>query len=373
MKFSCEKAVLLPALTNVSRAVPARSGIAALEGVLIEAGETIRLTGFNLEVGVRQEVEADIEAPGAVIVSARLLGDIVRRLPDDVISFSLNDKLVMHISCGQAVYDIASCLEGDAYPQMPEVVGERAAVLPQKALREMIRGTLFAVSDNDAKVVHTGSRFIWEDGGLTLVSVDGYRLALRRQPVEGAPPPEDFVVPGQALRELERLLSDEEDKTVSLILGGRHILFELGGATLITRLLDGDFLNYKTAVPQEQPITARLSARALADSIERVSLLVSEKIKNPVRVKVDGNGLLLSCVTALGSAQDFCPAQVDGALPEHGLEIGFNHRYLLDALRALPDEECVLLLQNPLSPCVIAPTEGNGFVYMILPVRLRAE
>ena len=373
MKFSCERALLLSAIVNVSRAVPTRSSIAALEGILIEAGDKLRLTGFNLEIGITEELDAGITVPGTVVVGMRLLSDIVRRLPDDMVVFSLNDKMIMHIECGNTVFDISSCLEGSIYPQMPTVQEEKTAELPQKMLREMIRGTLFAVSDSDAKQIHTGSKFIWEENKLTLVSIDGYRLALRRETYEGQPPGEDFVVPGSALREVERLLTGEDEDTVRLVLGGRHILFEMGTVTLTTRLLEGEFLNYKTTIPTDQPVSILMESQALTDGIGRVSLLINEKVKSPVRLKIEKESITISCVTALGAAQDVCPAQVEGLPEEQALEIGFNNRYLLDVLHVLPDEQCLAKLANPLSPCVIVPQEGDAYLYMILPVRLRAD
>ena len=373
MRFSCEKHLLLSAILNVSRAVPTRSSISALEGILFVVDRSIKLSGYNLEVGIREEIEADIEETGSVVVSARLLSEIVRRLPDERVMISLSKKMVLHIECGRAVFDIAACLDGQSFPQMPAVPEEESAVLSQKMLREMIQGTLFAVSENDTKKVHMGSKFIWRDNTLTLVSIDGFRMAVRRQVYEGKEPNEDFIVPGAALREVERLLTGVEEN-VRIVLGKRHILFQMGTVTLTTRLLEGEFINYTASIPSYQPISVSLDVKELKACIERVSLLINEKVKNPVRLKLEENCIHLSCTTALGAAQDDCPAQIEG-VPEgqHELEIGFNHRYLLDALNALPDEDCIIKLSNPLSPCVMVPKEGESYLYMILPVRLRVE
>ena len=375
MNFSCEKALLQNALLNVSRAAPTRSNLAALEGILIEADERLKLTGYNLEVGISERLDADITAAGSAVVQARLLTDIVRRLPDDMVSVSLNDKMVLHITCGGAEFDIASCLEGGAFPRLPAVEKEKSASLPQKMLREMIHGTIFAVAGDENKTVHRGSKFIWEDGCLIVLALDGYRLALRREAYEGEAPGEDFVVPGNALREVERLLGDGDDD-VNMVLGGRHILFEMGGVTLTTRLLEGEFMNYRTTIPGDQPVSVELNADELVAGLERVSLLISEKVKTPVRLTLEEQSIGLSCATALGAARDRFPALVSGleeTEQDSAFEIGFNHRYLLDALRALPDHECVIRMTNPLSPCVIMPKEGDAFVYMVLPVRLRVE
>ncbi|MDR1157260.1 MAG: DNA polymerase III subunit beta [Oscillospiraceae bacterium] len=372
MKFSCEKALLLAAISNVSRIVPSRSSIAALEGILLEVGDQLRLTGYNLEVGIRAELNVNVERTGSVVIGARLLSEIVRKLPDDVVTFDLRDKLVMNIRCGQSVFDIASCLDGASYPELPTVSEEQAAALPQALLRGMIHETIFAVSENENKIIHTGSQFNWGDGKLIVVSVDGYRLALRRETTEGGFLG-SFVVPGAALREVERLLSDKESETVKLVLGGRHISFLLGDTVLVTRLLEGEFLNYRTAMPESLPIDVRLNIRAFTAGIERVSLLINEKIKNPVRLLVRPDGVDLSCRTSLGFAADACEAEVTGALPSAGFEVGFNHRYLLDALHVLPGENFRLKLLSPLAPCVLMPDEGDAYFYMVLPVRLRAD
>ncbi|MDR0382123.1 MAG: DNA polymerase III subunit beta [Oscillospiraceae bacterium] len=373
MKFSCEKALLLAAISHVSRIIPSRSSIAALEGILIETNDRLRLTGFNLEVGIRTELDVDVERTGSVVVGARLLGEIVRKLPDETVTFEMRDKLVMNIRCGQSVFDIASCLDGVSYPELPEVSEEQATMLPQALLRGMIHETIFAVSDNENKIIHTGSQFNWGEGKLVIVSVDGYRLALRRESTEGAGFSGSFVVPGVALREIERLLSDKEDETVKLVLGGRHISFFMGDTVLVTRLLEGDFLNYRTAMPASLPVDVRLNIRDFTAGIERVSLLINEKIKNPVRLLVRPGGVDLSCRTSLGFAADACEAEVTGELPEAGIEIGFNHRYLLDALHVLPGESFRLKLLSPLAPCVLMPDEGDAYFYMVLPVRLRAD
>ncbi|MCL2747066.1 MAG: DNA polymerase III subunit beta [Oscillospiraceae bacterium] len=373
MKFSCDKAPLLSSILTVSRAVSSRSSIAALEGILIVADTKLILYGYNMEIGIREELEADIEVPGSVVIVSRLLTDIIRRLPDDKVVFSLSDKMVMHIECGRSIYDISACYDGQAFPNMPSVPEEECALMTKRMLKEMIQGTVFAVSENDAKKIHMGSKFVWENGCLSVVSIDGFRLAMRRQAYTGTAPQEDFVVPGAALREVEKLLSDGEEN-IRIVLGSRHIMFQIDTITLTTRLLEGEFINYMATIPKEQPVSVTLNTQEFASCIERVSLLINEKIKNPLRLYLEENRIVVSCTTALGAAQDDCPATVVG-LPEDNpeMEIGFNHRYLLEALNSLKEQQCVIRFTNPLSPCIIVPQEGDAFMHMILPVRLRSE
>ena len=252
---------------------------------------------------------------------------------------------------------------------MPDVDKSREIVIPQPMLKSMIAQTIFAVSDNEAKPIHTGCLFETEGNQLHVVAVDGYRLSVRRETLETVPETDmKFVVPGTALREIERILVDDKEKTVSVYPDEKHILFEIGSTVLITRLIDGEFLNYRSAIPHNFSHAVPVNAREMITCIERVSLIVSEKLKNPVRMTFDGPVVKMSCITAVGKSYDEC------ALGEsvEGLEIGFNNRYLLDALRACTDENIVMSLNGALNPLVLSPVEGDKFTYLVLPVRLKA-
>jgi len=235
----------------------------------------------------------------------------------------------------------------------------------------MIGQTLFAVSDNESRPVHTGSLFEVEGGQLTVVSVDGYRLALRREKI-GEKKGLDafsFVVPGSALSEAEKICSAGE-KPITVIQGARHVMFDTGDTILVSRRLEGEFLAYRNAIPKNSTIKVEGDKRALAASIERVSLIISDKLKSPLRC-VFGDGMLsITTKTGLGDAADQCPITGDGK----GLEIGFNNKYLMDALKAAPADRVRLEMSSGVAPCVILPAEGEeNFVYMVLPVRLKAE
>ena len=247
---------------------------------------------------------------------------------------------------------------------------QNALVIGQPVLRSMIAQTLFAVSDNESRPIHTGSLFEVDDAGLTVVSVDGYRLALRREAVEekkGAGS-FSFVVPGSALSEVEKICSGEESVTV--IQGARHIMFRTGDTVLVCRRLEGDFLAYRSAIPRNNSIQVEVEARALLSSIDRVSLIISEKLKSPLRC-VFGDGVVsITTKTAIGDAADQCATAGDGG----GLEIGFNNKYLMDALKAAPADKLRMEFTSGVAPCVILPAEGDeNFVYMVLPVRLKAN
>mgnify|MGYP000078070688 CR=1 FL=1 len=367
MKFTCEKALLQSAISISSRAVSPKSSITALEGILVNATDELRLTGYNLSTGIRTIVPADVTEPGTLVLSAHLFGDIIRRLADDVVSVSTENNMV-NIKCGLSEFNIVGS-DPEEFPELPEVDQQNALTLPQPVLRSMISQALFAVSTNESRPVHTGSLFDVEGDSLTVVSVDGYRLALRREAVAEKKGADafSFVVPGSALSEVEKICSGEEDVTV--IQGARHIMFQTGDIVLVCRRLEGEFLPYKSAIPRNNPIHVECSARALLSSIERVSLIISEKLKSPLRC-VFGSGMVsITTKTAIGDAADQCPIDGDG----QELEIGFNNKYLMDALKAAPAEKLRLEFTSGVAPCVILPAEGEEkFVYMVLPVRLKA-
>ena len=368
MKFSCEKALLQAAISTTSRAVSPKSSIPALEGILLEAGSDLRLTGYNLETGIRTIVPADIREEGTLVLGARLFGEIVRKLPDDIVTFQ-SENYMVNIKCGMSEFNILGT-DPEEFPELPTVEDQNSLILPQSRLKAMISQTLFAVSDNESRPIHTGSLFEVDSEGLTIVSVDGYRLALRHESIDKKEGAEtfSFVVPGAALSEVEKICSDV-DEPASVTQGARHVMFKVGDTMLVSRRLEGEFLAYRQAIPRNNTIHVEGDTRALLSSIDRVSLIISDKLKSPLRCVFDSNLLKISTKTAIGDAYDECPLSGDGG----GLEIGFNNKYLMDALKAAPADKVRLELTTGVSPCVILPTEGEeNFLYMVLPVRLKA-
>lgn len=368
MKFSCEKALLQSALSTAARAVSPKSAIPALEGILIEAGDDLRLTGYNLETGIRTIVPAEIGKKGSLVLSARLFCDLVRKLPDDIVVFT-SENYMVNIKCGMAEFNLMGT-DPEEFPELPMVEYQNTVVLKQADLKAMISETLFAVSDNESRPIHTGSLFEVDENGLTIVSVDGYRLALRHEPIEKKEGDAafSFVVPGSALNEVEKICGDSEE-SVSVTQGARHIMFKAGDTMLVSRRLEGEFLAYRNAIPQNNAVKVEGNTRALLASIDRVSLIISDKLKSPLRCLFGDHELHISTKTAIGDAQDVCPIDGDGG----GLEIGFNNKYLMDALKAVPADTVRLELTTGVAPCVILPTDDSGkFIYMVLPVRLKA-
>lgn len=370
MKFSCEKALLQGAITVALRAAAAKSPIPALEGLLLETmNNNIQISGYDLKTGIRAKVPAEVTENGSVVLNARLFAEIIRRLPDDTVCLTADESLNARITCGMSQFNILGT-NADDYPELPQVDYQNSITLPQRTLKSMIAETIFAVSDNEVRPVHTGSLFDIENKILTVVSVDGYRLALRRETLENTELENgSFIVPGAALNEAEKICEDTEDPVV-ITLGSKHIMFSIGDTIVISRRLEGEFLNYKQAIPKDSKYLIRADRRSLISSVERVSLLINDRLKSPIRCIFEDGKVNFLTTTALGRASDFCETEGDG----EGLEIGFNNKYLLDALKAAAADRLSLQLNNGVSPCIIVPEDGSdSFAYMILPVRLRAN
>ena len=366
MKFSCEKYVLQQAALSAARAVASKSPVPSLEGLLVEAGESVCITGYDLKRAIYTTMPADVAEQGSVVINARLFCEMLRRMPDGVLTFTVENNAVS-VRCGKAHFDVVG-ISAEDYPDLPAVDGARGVELPQNLLKTMINETSFAISNNDARPVYTGSLFELEQNELRIVSVDGYRLALRREAVEGYGEDCSFIVPGTALSDLERFCADS-DETVKLAVGDKYISFTVGDTVILSRLLEGEFLNYRKAIPESFRVTVKVERDELLRVVERVSLIVDDKVRTPLRLTFSQDAVDFLCTTPMGKAEDVCPCEGDG----QGLEIGFNDRYLSDALKNAPADEVVLCLNTGSSPCILRAADGSDrFTYMILPVRLRA-
>lgn len=371
MKFSCEKYLLQQAVAIASRCSAAKSPIPALEGLLIEAGQDVRVTGYDLKKGIYTSFPADVADPGSIVLNTRLFGEIVRSLPDGVVTVEITDGLAVQIRCEESDFSIMGT-DAAEYPELPSVDRQNAVSIPQNVLSKMIRQTIFAVSDNESRPVYTGSLFEIEDDTLSIVAVDGYRLALRREKIEAGDVENcSFIVPGAALSDVEKLCADTDDK-VEITVGSKHISFVIGDTVLISRRLEGEFLNYKKSIPTEFGTIVKVSRDDFMSRVSRVSIVIDEKTKNPLRIIVGPNLMNISCRTGIGSAMELCATETrEDVAP---FTIGFNNRYLLDALKAAPADVIRIGFNTASSPCVILPgEESDSFSYMILPVRLRAE
>ena len=367
MKFTVNKSDITEAVSNIQRAVSTKTSIPALEGILLSATETgLELCAYDLELGITTVIPAVVMEPGKAVLSAKLFSDIVRRTPAETVTVSVDEKNMATLESGYSRFSIIG-IPAEEFPELPKLSDSTQISLPGALLKSMIRQTLFAIAESDAKPIHQGSLFSLENGILDVVSVDGYRLAVRREPVDFS---EDlsFVVPGKTLSELLKLIKDSEEP-VEISAGRRHILFKIDNYTVISSLLEGEFLNYKAAIPPESQTEVVLKTREAIDSVERVSLLITDRLKSPIRCLFDNNEVKLNCTTSMGRASD----QLDVEMTGQSVEIGFNNRYLLEALRNTECDEVKVQLGGPLSPMKVVPKEGDSFLFLVLPVRRKSE
>lgn len=367
MKFTVNKSDITEAVSNIQRAVSTKTSIPALEGILLSATETgLELCAYDLELGITTVIPAFVMEPGKAVLSAKLFSDIVRRTPAETVTVSVDEKNMATLESGYSRFSIIG-IPAEEFPELPKLSDSTQISLPGALLKSMIRQTLFAIAESDAKPIHQGSLFSLENGILDVVSVDGYRLAVRREPVDFS---EDlsFVVPGKTLSELLKLIKDSEEP-VEISAGRRHILFKIDNYTVISSLLEGEFLNYVAAIPPESQTEVVLKTREAIDSVERVSLLITDRLKSPIRCLFDNNEVKLNCTTSMGRASD----QLDVEMTGQSVEIGFNNRYLLEALRNTECDEVKVQLGGPLSPMKVVPKEGDSFLFLVLPVRLKSE
>ena len=367
MRFTCEKSMLVTGLNITGRTVAAKSALSSIEGILCQAGNGIVLTGYNMETAISFQIDAEVTDIGQCVLPARLFGDIIRRLPEGLVTVVVDENYKVSIRSGYASFTI-SAENADDYPELPDVGDGKSIQIPQKAMKELINGTIFAVSENQGRPIHTGVKFEVDGELVSAIAVDGFRLARRTYHCENDTGRKlSFVVPAQSLKEVEKILQDD-DADVAFTLGTKHILFQIGSATIVCRLLDGDFLDWRKVVPFNCPIKLVIHVSDFASSIERVGLVVSEKYKSPVRCLFSNQELQLKTNTTIGVAEDKCSLAGDGK----DLEIGFNVRYIADALRVIPTEEVCLELINGLSPIVMTPVDDkHDFAYMVLPVRIK--
>lgn len=366
MNIICNKVELIEAVGNVQRAVSNKASLPALEGILIRAqGSSLYLAGFDMEVGITTTIDANVKEPGEIVLSARMFGDIVKKMPGDQLSIQSDAKYNTIIRSDVTEFAIMGMSAAD-YPDIPSVEDGIALNLSQPVIKSMIRQTIFAVAaPNDPRPLYTGTLFELKNNELRLVSVDGYRLAMRTEPMQ-SDEQLSFVVPGKTLQEILKLLKDEE-KPCSLIVGRRHIIFEIDGYAVISRLLDGEFMAYEKIISSDVSSVVTVNTRSFIDAVDRVSLVVNDRLKSPLVCVFKDNSIAVSCTTPLGSANDCISADIQG----DDEEMGFNSRFLLDALKNSETDEVKINLGGALKPMNILPKEGNSFLFLVLPVKLK--
>ena len=368
MKFECDKSLLSAAIDGVSRAITNRAAIPVLEGIYMKAeGFNLTLTGYDMEMGITTTIECNVLVPGETVLDAKLLGSMVSRMPAGNVRIELNDEGQAKISGGVAEFEIPA-LNASDYPSLPVTGADNTMTMKCGVIREMIEKTIYAVSQDDKKPAHTGELFVIEPGSLTVVALDGYRLAIIQRDVECT---RDIriIIPSKTLQELLKIMGGA-DEDVKIDANRRYVVFTTNGYTIMSRLIEGDFLNYESVIPKDKKTRITVDCKTFIDTIERASLIITERLKNPLRISFTENKITVRCQTPLGKVVDeFAPVEMTG----DPVEIGFNNRYLLDALRYSKCEKMVLEINGPLSPVKILPENGKDFIYLVLPVRFKNE
>ena len=369
MKFICNTKELSSACNNVIRAVSTKVTIPTIEGILIECGSnTLSLTGYDFEFGINTIMSVDVVEPGAIVINAKVLCDIIRKLNNDEVTIETNGSSVSIIS-GAAQYNISG-IDAEDYPELPSVNNGDKIELDQKLMYSMISQTVFAVADNESsKPVYTGLKFEIADDTITMIGVDGYRLAIRKEKISYNGETLDFVVPKKTIKEITKLFNLEEDKSVNMLISKRHIVFEIENYSIISRLLDGEFIDYTAAIPNVQKTTVLINTDDAIDCIERTLPVIENNQKNPIRCLFDGDQMRVSTVSSLGRVVDYTHANTSG----DRVEIGFNSKFMLDALHASDTDEVKIELCGPVSPAVIKPINADNFIFLVLPMRLKNE
>lgn len=370
MKFNCNKGLLTEAVLNVSRMIPSKSSIPALEGVKITANNngTLTLCGYDMEAGITTNIEADIITSGEIVLSARLFSEMIRKMAGETVSVEVGDKYLTEIKSGITEFTILG-IPSNEFPELPTVESDTLITLKEGKIKSMIDQTHFAIAVTDTKPVHMGSLFEIGNNILSVVSVDGYRLALTKEKIESDVEAR-FVVPGKVLSEISKMIKDDSEEDALISVSGRHIVFQIGKYSIISRLLEGEFLDYQASIPPDSTTVVSVSVREFIDSVERASLLISDRLRSPLRVTFNENNMVqINCSTSLGKFYD----EISCGTMGDTVEMGFNNKYLLDALRSADTDEVRVELTGPLSPIKILPPEGDNFLFLVLPVRLKNE
>lgn len=370
MKIICEKENIIKALNSVTKAVASKPTMPILEGILIQTNNTeVKLTTYDLEMGIEYIIKSEVKEEGAIVVNATMFSEIIRKLPNTEITIYVNENNLLVIECEGSLYKLATMNPSD-FPELPQINIENSIQIEQNTLREMIRRTIFAVSTEENRPIFTGCLFEIVNNKLNVVAVDGFRLAWKSKYLQTKVNDFNAVIPGRTLNEINKILVDSFE-TITIGVAKNQALFELENCKIVTRLLDGEFLNYSSVIPETWETRIRVNRQNLLNCFERVSLISSSSMekekKYPVKVSIDIGKIIISCTNQTGDAKEEMMVSTEGK----NLEVGFNPKYFLDACRCIDDEEIFVDFGSNISPCIIRPIEESDYVYMILPIRLK--
>ena len=363
MKLVCSRSDLLNGVQTVSKAVPNKTTMSILQCILINASDKIKLTANDMELGIETIVEGNIIEPGIVALDAKIFLEIVRKFPDGDIKIETNDSYETVITSGDANIKIVG-KSGEDFSYLPNIEKLDSIILSQFTLREMIRQTIFSIADNDTNKLMTGELFEVNEDKLRVASLDGHRISIRKVYLKNSYPRKKVVVPGKTLNEISKILNGDMDKDVVIFFTNKHIVFEFDNTTVVSRLIEGDYFNIDQMLSSDYETKVTINKKKLLDSIDRATLLVKEGDKKPIIINITDDNMELKLNSTIGSMRELIDISKNGK----DLMIGFNPKFLIDALRVIDGDEIDIYLVNPKAPCFIKDSE-DSYVYMILTIR----
>ncbi|WP_029451764.1 DNA polymerase III subunit beta [Clostridium algidicarnis] len=364
MKFICEKNNLQEAISIVQKAVTGRSPMPILEGIFLDASDDeLKFIGSDIDLSIETTIKASVIEPGRVVINSKIFGEIIRKLPNDEVSIETAENDSIIITCQNSIFNITH-LEANDFPMVPSINEDLVFGIPQGILKNMIRGTSFAVAVDETRPILTGILFEINDKMLNMVALDGYRLAFRNEFIDNENSI-NAVIPGKTLNEVVRILEDSNEN-VDITFTTNHILFNLGKTKIISRLLEGEFIKYNSIIPQEFNLKVTVDKHKLQSSIERASLMVKEGNANLIKLDIQDESMVITSNSQLGKVREEISINLQGS----PIQIAFNSRYLLDVLKIMEEDEVVMEFSSSVSPCIIKNKNKLNCKYLVLPVRL---
>ncbi|GHU86143.1 DNA polymerase III subunit beta [Clostridia bacterium] len=367
MKFSCLASELAIALQNASKVVAVRSSLAVIEGILLEATQDhVCLVGYNFDVAITTTIDAKVEAEGKIVLGAKLFTEIVRRIPDGALQVETQD-LHLKITNNNSEFNIVG-LEASEYPELPQVTAKSTITMDAEKFKNLVNKTIYAASADETKLLYTGVLVNVSGGLITMVALDGFRLATTKELINLAEEI-SIICPSKSLQEVARLVPSA-DQEIFIDISSNYAMFQTNNCKVISKLLEGRFLDYETTIPKEFKTRVVVKTQDFIASIERTSVIVQDKLKAPITLELRKMDMRLSCEGSTGWANDELPCSIEG----EELSISFNSRLLLDALRVCGTEEVSLKFLGNLSPVVLEPaTDEENFLFLVLPVRTNSS
>ena len=367
MKIICTKSNLVKGVNVVSKAVPSKTTMPILECILIDATtDIIKFTANDMELGIETTVEGDILEKGVIAIDAKIFSEIVRKLPDNDVVIECDNNLQTTITCEKAKFNI-SCKSGEDFSYLPYVEKTETITLSQFTLKEIIRQTIFSIADNDSNKLMTGELFQIQDNMLKVVSLDGHRISIRKTELKDVYQSRKVVDPGKTLMEVSKILSGEAESEVTISFTNNHIVFEFDNTVVVSRLIEGEYFRIDQMLSSDYETKVKINKKEFLNCIDRATLLVKEGDKKPIIINILDDVMELKIKSQIGSMNEEIMISKEG----RDLLIGFNPKFLIDALRVIDDEEVTLYLMNPKAPCFIKDDKEN-YIYLILPVNFNA-